>query len=122
MSNPLRGRDNELALLRDHLARLRSGAGTSWLIEGGPGLGKSRLVEQAVRAAHEAGFAVGHGVAEPGDAAVELAGLMDALFGGPSRCWNARRSGIRTPPANSVTGCCRTSRRCLSGPLCASRS
>ena len=83
MSNPLRGRDGEVASLHDHLARLRSGAGTSWLIEGGPGLGKSRLVEQAVSAAREAGFAVGHGVAEPGDAAVELAVLMDALFGGP---------------------------------------
>jgi DNA-binding CsgD family transcriptional regulator len=81
--SPLRGRDRELASLHDHLARLRSGAGTTWLIEGGPGLGKSRLVEQAVSAAREAGFAVGHGVAEPGDAAVELAVLMDALFGGP---------------------------------------
>ena len=83
MSNPLRGRDDELASLHDHLARLRSGAGTSWLIEGGPGLGKSRLVEHAASAAQRCGFAVGHGVAEPGDAAVELAVLMDALFGGP---------------------------------------
>ena len=83
MSNPLRGRDNELASLHDHLARLRSGAGTSWLIEGGPGLGKSRLVRHASSAAQRCGFAVGHGVAEPGDAAVELAVLMDALFGGP---------------------------------------
>ena len=81
--NPLRGRDGELALLRDHLARLRSGAGTSWLIEGGPGLGKSRLIEYALSAAQQNGFAVCHGVAEPGDAAVELAVLMDALFGGP---------------------------------------
>ena len=83
MSNPLRGRDNELVSLHDHLARLRSGAGTSWLIEGGPGLGKSRLVEYASSAAQRCGFAAGHGVAEPGDAAVELAVLMDALFGGP---------------------------------------
>ena len=83
ISNPLRGRDNELASLHDHLARLRSGAGTSWLIEGGPGLGKSRLVEHAMSAAQRCGFAVGHGVAEPGDAAVELAVLMEALFGGP---------------------------------------
>jgi predicted ATPase len=83
IANPLRGRQPELASLQDHLARLRSGAGTSWLIEGGPGLGKSRLVECAVSAAQDAGFAVGHGVAEPGDAAVELAALMDALFGGP---------------------------------------
>ena len=87
MSNPLRGRDGEMASLHDHLARLRSGTGTSWLIEGGPGLGKSRLVEQAVSAAREAGFAVGHGVAEPGDAAVELAVLMDALFGGARKMW-----------------------------------
>jgi DNA-binding CsgD family transcriptional regulator len=82
-SNPLRGRDSELAALDAHLARLRSGAGTSWLIEGGPGLGKSRLVAHAASAAREAGFAVGHGVAAPGDAAVELAVLMEALFGGP---------------------------------------
>ena len=83
MSYPLRGRDGELTALHELLARLRSGAGTSWLIEGAPGLGKSRLIEQAVSAARESGFAVGHGVAEPGDAAVELAVLMDALFGGP---------------------------------------
>ena len=83
VSNPLRGRDDEVASLHEHLARLRSGAGTSWLIEGGPGLGKSRLVEHASSAARGYGFAVGHGVAEPGDAAVELAVLMDALFGGP---------------------------------------
>jgi len=83
VSNPLRGRDDEVASLHEHLARLRSGAGTSWLIEGGPGLGKSRLVEHASSAARGCGFAVGHGVAEPGDASVELAVLMDALFGGP---------------------------------------
>ena len=83
MPNPLRGRDSEVALLHDHLAWLRNGTGTSWLIEGGPGLGKSRLVEQALSAAQEIGFAVGHGVAAPGGAAGELAALMDALFGGP---------------------------------------
>jgi predicted ATPase len=80
---PLRGRDSELASLHDHLARLRSGAGTCWLLEGGPGLGKSRLIEHAVSAARQAGFAAGLGVAEPGDAAVELTVLMEALFGGP---------------------------------------
>src|SRR3984957_12632322 len=82
MSYPLRGRDGELTSLHDLLARLRSGAGASWLIEGAPGLGKSRLIEQAMSAARESGFAVGHGVAEPGDAAVERAVLMDALSGG----------------------------------------
>jgi len=83
MPNPLRGRGDELASLRHHLDRLRNGTGTSWLLEGAPGLGKSRLVEQAAAAARDSGFAVGHGVAQPGDAAVELAVLMDALFGGP---------------------------------------
>src|SRR5580658_964205 len=82
-ANPLRGRTAELASLREHLTRLRNGTGTSWLIEGGPGLGKSRLVQQARSAAQQAGFAVGHGVAEPGDAAVPLAALMGALFEGP---------------------------------------
>jgi DNA-binding CsgD family transcriptional regulator len=82
-SNPLRGRHAELASLHEHLSRLRNGVGTSWLIEGGPGLGKSRLVQRALSAAQQAGFAVGHGVAEPGDAAVPLAALMDALFEGP---------------------------------------
>jgi len=83
VDRPLRGRDGELALLHDHLTRLRSGVGTSWLIEGKPGLGKSRLVEQALSVARQAGFAVGYGAAEPGDAAVELAVLTDALAGGP---------------------------------------
>ena len=82
MSNPLRGRDSELGSLHEHLARLRSGNATSWLIEGRPGLGKTRLVEEAVSAARDCGFAVGQGVAEPGDVVVELAVLMDALFGG----------------------------------------
>jgi DNA-binding CsgD family transcriptional regulator len=98
MSNPLRGRDDELASLHDHLARLRSGAGTSWLIEGGPGLGKTRLVDHASSAARKAGFAVGHGVAEPGDAAVELAVLMDALFGGPEPV--LERSALGDPHAS----------------------
>jgi len=82
MSNPLRGRDSELGSLHKHLARLRSGSATNWLIEGRPGLGKTRLVEEAVSAARDSGFAVGQGVAEPGDLVVELAVLMDALFGG----------------------------------------
>jgi DNA-binding CsgD family transcriptional regulator len=84
MPNPLRGRHAELVSLHEHLSRLRNGAGTSWLIEGGPGLGKSSLVKQALAAAHEAGFAVGHGVAGPDGAAVPLAALMDALFEGPA--------------------------------------
>jgi DNA-binding CsgD family transcriptional regulator len=78
----LRGRDTELASLQEHLTRLQRGTGTCWLIEGGPGLGKSRLLQQALSAAHSAGVAAGCGVADPGDAAVELGVLMRALFDG----------------------------------------
>jgi hypothetical protein len=81
MSNPLRGRDDEMASLHDHLARLRSGTGTSWLIEGGPGLGKSRLVEQAVSAAREAGRARQF---------LQLGHLADALATGVGHVVKAR--------------------------------
>jgi DNA-binding CsgD family transcriptional regulator len=82
VAQPLRGRDAEVALLHEHLARIQGGTGTSWLIEGGAGLGKSRLAAEALSAARAAGFGVGHGVAAPGDAAVDLGVLMDALFEG----------------------------------------
>jgi DNA-binding CsgD family transcriptional regulator len=81
--NPLRGRERELATLHGQLDRLRSGISTCWLIQGGSGIGKTRLVEQAALAAREAGFGVGNGAADPGDAAVPLAPLMEALFDGP---------------------------------------
>ena len=98
MATPLRGRDEELALLREQLGRLRDGTGFSWLIEGGPGLGKSRLVEYAAAAGREAGFAVGHGLADPGDAAVQLAALRDALFAGSAPVLD--RSALRESPAS----------------------
>lgn len=98
MPSPPRGRDDELATLHEHLDRLRTGTGFSWLIEGGPGLGKSRLLEQGVSAAREAGFAVGHGAADPGDAAVQLAVLMDALFRGPAPVLD--RSALADSPAS----------------------
>jgi len=82
MSTPLRCRDNELASLREQFARLRTAVGTIWLIEGGAGLGKSRLLAEVVSTAREAGFAVGHGMAEPADATVQVAALMEVLFGG----------------------------------------
>jgi len=82
MPTPLRCRDNELVSLREQFALLRTGVGTIWLIEAGAGLGKSRLLAEVVSTAREAGFAVGHGVAEPADATVQVAALMEALFGG----------------------------------------
>ena len=122
MPTPLRSRDDELASLHRHLDRLRAGEGTTWLIEGGAGLGKSRLVEEVISAARGAGFAVGHAVAEPVDAAVHLAVLMDALFDGPTPLLDRSALGTSHASPSSATGCCRTSRRSSSRPLCGSRS
>jgi DNA-binding CsgD family transcriptional regulator len=78
----LRGRDVALAQLSETLARVRGGAaGAVVLIEGAAGLGKTRLLDEVATMAGRMEFAVGRGAAQPGDA-VELAPLLDALFGG----------------------------------------
>src|SRR3989442_2144446 len=82
MPTPLRGRDAELAVLREQLDRLRAGGGTCWLVEGGPGLGKSRLLDEAAEAGGRAGLRGGRAVAEPTDQAVQMAVLLEALFDG----------------------------------------
>ncbi|HXD64576.1 MAG TPA: hypothetical protein VNV17_08170, partial [Solirubrobacteraceae bacterium] len=61
---------------------MRSGAGAVVLVEGEPGIGKSRLLEEAARVARRLAFRVGSGAAEPGAGVVELAPLMTALFDG----------------------------------------
>ena len=54
LASPLVGREREIALLRDKLARLEQGAGSVVAIIGEAGLGKSRLVAE-LRAARDAG-------------------------------------------------------------------
>jgi DNA-binding CsgD family transcriptional regulator len=81
---PVRGRDAELKALAVHLGRLRSGTGTVALIEGGAGMGKSRLLAEAVTMARGLSIRIGSGVAEPCDTVVQLSALMGALFDGPS--------------------------------------
>lgn len=63
----VRGRDTELAILGERLDRVRSGTGALVLVEGGPGMGKSRLLEEAVAIAHRLSFRAGTGIAEAGD-------------------------------------------------------
>src|SRR5260370_283969 len=50
-AQPLRGRDAEIAAIDAALGGARDGRGSVLLVEGGPGLGKSRLLEEAVRLA-----------------------------------------------------------------------
>ncbi|MBB3750402.1 ATP/maltotriose-dependent transcriptional regulator MalT [Mycolicibacterium sp. BK634] len=44
---PLRGRSDELAVVDDVIARLRNGIGSFLLVEGPPGIGKSRFLSEA---------------------------------------------------------------------------
>ena len=79
---PLRGRGTQLAAVRRHLERARTGVGSVVVIEGAAGLGKTALLHAAERAAAELGFRTGRGTADPIDAAVDLAALLEALFDG----------------------------------------
>jgi DNA-binding CsgD family transcriptional regulator len=79
---PLRGRHAQLAALEHHLQRARSGAGSVVIIEGGPGLGKTVLLQTALAGAESMAFRTGWGTADPIDGVVELAALIEALFDG----------------------------------------
>jgi predicted ATPase len=78
----VRGRDAELESVGVQLDRVRSGVGAVVLVEGEPGIGKTRLLTEAARVARRLAFRVGAGAAEPGGGVVELAPLMTALFDG----------------------------------------
>ncbi|WP_328606953.1 AAA family ATPase [Amycolatopsis sp. NBC_00345] len=78
----LHGREPELTVLREALGSLRSGAGVVVVIEGSPGIGKSRLLAEAMRLAGGLPARVGLGEADPSEAVVELAPLLRALFDG----------------------------------------
>jgi DNA-binding CsgD family transcriptional regulator len=77
------GRDPELATVARHLDRLACGVGTVLIIEGGAGLGKTRLLAEAAVTAAARSMRVGHGLAEPGGAMLALAPLLEALRTGP---------------------------------------
>src|SRR4051812_27873947 len=61
MARPLRGRALELAAITDALNGAHRGHGATLLVEGGPGMGKSRLLEEARALATERGFRVATG-------------------------------------------------------------
>lgn len=81
-SSPIRGRDEQLRTIAGLLERVRAGAGAVVIIEGAAGLGKTRLLAEARATARALKFRTGLGAAEPGHSSVELAVLMEALFGG----------------------------------------
>ncbi|MFI5776004.1 AAA family ATPase [Nocardia sp. NPDC051570] len=81
-STTLYGRDPELHVLGAALSSLRRGSGVVVVIEGSPGIGKSRLLAETVRLAGRLSARVGLGEADPSEAVVELAPLLRALFDG----------------------------------------
>src|SRR5580658_1049767 len=80
----VRGRDAELGALGQHLDQLLSGIGSVVLVEGGAGMGKSRLLGEVATMARRLSIRVGGGAADPGDTVVQLSVLMEALFEGTS--------------------------------------
>jgi DNA-binding NarL/FixJ family response regulator/tetratricopeptide (TPR) repeat protein len=79
MLRPLVGRDSELAALIKLTTDLAGGRGSSALIEGEPGIGKSALVRAAVAEAADLGCQVFWGAGDELGQALPLLPLLDAL-------------------------------------------
>ena len=81
-SAPLRGRDDELDEISERISAARSSTGSVLTIEGEPGLGKTRLLEEAARIAGRAGIRFSYAAADPAERVIPLGALMTALFDG----------------------------------------
>jgi len=77
------GREAELALVRGELERVSDGAEAVVVVEGGAGMGKTRLLVEVTAIARSLGIKVGASAADPSETVVELAALLAALFDGP---------------------------------------
>lgn len=73
------GRDREVEALRTAAAAAQAGRGQIVLIEGEPGIGKTRLVDAACQLARDAGFEVALGGCDDLGPARPFAVLLDAL-------------------------------------------
>jgi DNA-binding CsgD family transcriptional regulator/tetratricopeptide (TPR) repeat protein len=73
------GRDNETALLTELVKELSVGHGSSVLIEGEPGIGKSALVRNMVTGAQDAGCQVFWGAGDELGQALPLVPFLDGL-------------------------------------------
>lgn len=73
------GRDREVGILREAVTLAAAGQGQVLLVEGEPGIGKTRLVETACEQARAAGFGVAMGGCDDLAPARPFAALIDAL-------------------------------------------
>ena len=76
---PLRGRALELEALADLMAILRGGRGAGLVLEGSPGIGKSRLLAELARAAAADGALVAAGRADEIEDVAPMSPLLAAL-------------------------------------------
>jgi DNA-binding CsgD family transcriptional regulator len=75
----LRGRDPERAVIRELLRQAERGGGVVGLVEGEPGIGKSRLLRDACQEAEDRAFSLVAGAADPLAHATPLFTLRAAL-------------------------------------------
>lgn len=71
------GRDDVLATADRHLAEAKAGRGSLLMLAGEPGIGKTRVVQAAIRKAQGAGFRAAKGDLAPQDSLVSLASIGD---------------------------------------------
>jgi DNA-binding CsgD family transcriptional regulator len=79
---PVRGRSAELKLIQAQMDSLRNGIGGVLVIEGAPGMGKSRLLTEAVAMAHRYEMPAQHGEASRDRQDVPFYPLFTAMLGG----------------------------------------
>ena len=82
VTSTLRGRDTELGTLRHAVDTACAGSGAIVVVEGAPGLGKTRLLDETAELAASAGAEVGRGGAFPGRLSAPLEPLLAALYRG----------------------------------------
>ncbi|HET7181583.1 MAG TPA: AAA family ATPase, partial [Candidatus Limnocylindrales bacterium] len=75
------GRDDVLYELDRHVEEAAAGRGTTVLIAGEAGIGKSRIVASAVRQAQKSAFRIGNARIAPQDQLVSLASVLDLARG-----------------------------------------
>jgi len=96
----VRGRDAEQKIVRDLLRRAQRGAGGVVLVEGEPGIGKSRLLRDSTDVAAEQGFSLAVGAADQLGRAIPFFALRTALrepFAEPTA--NGHDRDLRDAPA-----------------------
>jgi predicted ATPase len=101
---PLRGRDEELERIGERVSAARSSVGSVVTIAGDPGLGKTRLLEEAARIARRIGVRFVYAAADPSESVVPFSSLMTALFEGGDPLVDPTRTLLAAPRARDVVG------------------